>query len=309
LEKPTPSSGFLKKLLGLGQPELYPPEPESCKVLMMPTCIAACEGEIPVKQYSVAELRSRGKFEKAQGRILVTNKRVLFRAFGGSAIGSAILQQEYPIEEIAGIEARLNRRLSMARFMSGVLLLFASFSAACPINLFLYRSSPLFSAIFSLLSGCLGIAPFFLWKSRFRRKLAAAGLSFGFLASIAFFAASPVFAVFAATSAAIALCCLYLHSLAPDLAIGVMMKGDSRKAGIRRRKQSGLLSFLFGSCAFGEHSGFSEVAPSAGALNSIHELGAVIRDIQEMGEAGVLKWKRVEDGLVRGCYACEEGTS
>ena len=45
-----------------------------------PDCVALDDGEISVKQYNLALLRSRSKFTEAEGRLQITNKRVLFRA-------------------------------------------------------------------------------------------------------------------------------------------------------------------------------------------------------------------------------------
>ena len=52
-----------------------------------PDCIALEDGEIPVKQYNIGILRSRMRFQRSEGRLQITNKRVLFRATGYSPAG------------------------------------------------------------------------------------------------------------------------------------------------------------------------------------------------------------------------------
>lgn len=54
---------------------------------IVPDCISANDGEIPIKQYDFAKLRTRFMLEKSYGRLQITNKRVIFRAAGRSPLG------------------------------------------------------------------------------------------------------------------------------------------------------------------------------------------------------------------------------
>ena len=70
----------------------------------MPDLIAPCEQEIPIKQYQLCNARSRLRGLWQEGRIQVTNKRILFRLSGRSWIGRAMSHTEFTIDEVAGVE-------------------------------------------------------------------------------------------------------------------------------------------------------------------------------------------------------------
>ena len=99
--------GFWKRYkvrLGLEEPE----EAENVYergMKIVPDCISADEGEIPIRQYVVAKLRTLHKLNWAEGRLQITNKRVIFRAPGHALMGRTVLQHEFAIDEIAGVEA------------------------------------------------------------------------------------------------------------------------------------------------------------------------------------------------------------
>lgn len=57
-------------------------DPYEYNIPIVPECVQPIENEVVVKQYNIAKLRSRLKFMKADGRLMVTNRRVLFRAAG-----------------------------------------------------------------------------------------------------------------------------------------------------------------------------------------------------------------------------------
>ena len=72
---------------------------------IVPDNLTLNEGrEVPIRQYDVAELRSRLKLERAEGRLQVTNKRLLFRATGRSVRGKTTLQHEFALDDMKGFE-------------------------------------------------------------------------------------------------------------------------------------------------------------------------------------------------------------
>jgi len=74
---------------------------------IMPECVVpANKIEAPVRQYDLAILRTRLKFMRAEGRLQVTNQRVLFRATGRALTGRTTLQHSFSLSDIAGVEAR-----------------------------------------------------------------------------------------------------------------------------------------------------------------------------------------------------------
>ena len=111
----------LKNRMGIGDPENDGSGIYERGMLITPDSISSNEGEIPVKQYDVAVLRTRLKFMRAEGRMQVTNKRLLFRATGRSVRGRTTLQHEFAIDDIAGIEARRYFRFSFFDFFCGLI--------------------------------------------------------------------------------------------------------------------------------------------------------------------------------------------
>jgi len=113
----------MKNRMGIGSPERNATDTYERGMQIVPACISANENEIPVKQYNIAVLRNLLKFERAEGRMQVTNKRVVFRAAGRSVGGRTTLQHEFAIDEIAGIEARNNFKFSFMYLVFAVLIL------------------------------------------------------------------------------------------------------------------------------------------------------------------------------------------
>lgn len=89
---------------------------------IVPDLVAPCENEIPIRQYHVVDIRSRLQGLWAEGRIMVTNKRLLFRASGRSFIGRTRVEQEYELDEISGINISHGVRFSLFDFFNSFLL-------------------------------------------------------------------------------------------------------------------------------------------------------------------------------------------
>ena len=79
------------KLLGFGESEKN--DVTGCferGKKIVPELVAPCEQEIPVKQYDICNARSKIRGVWQEGRLQVTNKRILFRMSGRSWIGRAM---------------------------------------------------------------------------------------------------------------------------------------------------------------------------------------------------------------------------
>ena len=125
--------------MGIGEPERNATDCYERNLQIVPDCISPNENEIPVKQYNIAILRNLLRFERAEGRVQVTNKRVVFRAAGRSIGGRTTLQQEFAIDELAGIEAQRNFRFGFIYLLFGLIVVGIIMS--------------LFSGIFSSING------------------------------------------------------------------------------------------------------------------------------------------------------------
>ena len=116
-------SSSMKNRMGIGSPEQNATDTYERGRKIVPACIRPVKNEITIKQYNIAVLRNLLKFERAEGRMQVTNKRVIFRAAGRSVGGRTILQHEFAIGEIAGIEAKKNYKFSFLYLIFAVLII------------------------------------------------------------------------------------------------------------------------------------------------------------------------------------------
>jgi VIT1/CCC1 family predicted Fe2+/Mn2+ transporter len=128
----------MKNRMGIGDPARNATDIYERGKKIVPDSIKPDEGEIPVKQYNIAILRNLFKFERSEGRMQITNKRMIFRAAGRSVGGRTTLQHEFAINEIAGIEAIRNYKFSLQYLIGAILII-------CLSVFFITRCSSIFS--------------------------------------------------------------------------------------------------------------------------------------------------------------------
>jgi hypothetical protein len=261
-------SRFLEKRIKAGWLQ---PSFESGKAFIMPACVEASEGETPVKQYFAASIRAAGRFEKTKAQMLVTNKRLIFRSYGRSALGCAIAQKEFDIIEIKGVESRLGRRFSAASLAFCLILALGSGVLAFFLVRFLVAGSLLLAGVSSGVASLAFILAAVLSKSRLGLKAALAGAAFGMQGAMLTATGNNIFFATLAIAAFFAAAFAILGSFAPELRISVLTG-------------SGKELVLIG-------ADFGRVSPGGDVLSLIHEIGAIVRDIQEMGDAGADKWR------------------
>lgn len=281
---------------------------------IVPDCIAANDGEVPIKQYDFAKLRSRLTFEKAQGRIQVTNKRVIFRAAGRSLFGKSVYHQEFSIDEIAGIEARCKPEFNILSLIIGLIItgIFGGGLGYALTGWWYARtiyeggiSPTAFSVIYAFvaLAGCV-LLEVLSSTGKLENKLyglrqillsiAAGSLlaeaTMGKVQSMFSGSSGGGFATFCFAIMGIAvLINLFLYSITKNL-VTVFKTGAAAAIEIRREPMMGLLSFIF--TAHDEaNSGYQEILPWTDTDLAIRELGTMIDDIKTMGDAAIEKWK------------------
>ena len=294
----------MKNRMGIGEPEKNMTDCYERGLHIVPQNIRANEGEIPVKQYDVAILRTRRKFERAEGRLQVTNKRVLFRAAGRSVMGRTTLQHEFAIQEIAGFEIRKNYRFSLFDLLLGWILASICALLTMLFTVWVLNKVLALGVIVGLLFGILGQMPFFTVRKMFFGKMLACGISVinlyvvmmltreaarikdsGFLGFLGI-----VLLIIGGLAAIVFLIATLLFCFKPNLAFDIKTKSGTPPIPIRS-KSKGIIGF-FSSSAGGEFTGFSEVLPWVDAESAIREVGAMITDIQTLGNFGVEKWMR-----------------
>jgi hypothetical protein len=305
--------------MGIGEPATNARDPFERGMLIVPDSIAPNEGEIPVKQYNIATLHDF--LGNAEGRLQVTNKRVIFRANGRSLLGRTTVHNEFAIDEIAGIEVKRDFSFRSVRLLTGLIMfiIFASLGSMLVastveegrftpefsiIGIFLIRdewqlerewvaqqenAAGIIGAggvILGLLFGIGGNAPFFLLSKKFGLKLVL--LSFGWGSFFALYAAtgSGFILLFTLLAAATTIFGLILRCIIPRLVISIKNKGAAATVDIRSSGSMGAAMMAVGL----SDSGFAQVLPTAETEGAVRELGAIINDIQKLGDHGVKKW-------------------
>lgn len=240
--------------------------------LIVPDCVAADENETPIKQYDIARLQSVFKGAFAEGRLQVTNKRVLFRANGISISGPTTMQSEFSIEEIGGIEIRKEPRFNLVTTLGLCLIFYVIYSIIHPIATELYDNKALGSVLTVILAVAAGAVFYFLRGKRLPRYAALCVLVAAMPIGRYFRTNTIQDLMILVTGIIFAISFLY-NAFARNLVVRVMTKGASSAAEIRRK--DGFFSFQHN-----EYTGFSQVIPGPDVDLAIQELGSIIRAIQ-----------------------------
>ena len=275
-----------KYRLGIGIPENEEILSYERGQKIVPENIEQNEGETPVRQYDIALLRTPWKRMSAEGRIQVTNKRMIFRATGRSNMGRTTLHHEFNLAEIAGVEVRRDWRFALLDFLFMAAICFFAFSILSITGL-IYRESKIAGTISAFVFGFAGLLPFFLMKKRLFVKAVTCGASAGAFYGYGVTVAIPYIGFLMIIPLVLCIIVLITLSFKPNLVIMIKTKGAAGAIEICRNKGS-----LFGkSSTKDEYTGYSDVMPWKDTDIAIKELGAIINDIQTMGDLGIEKWR------------------
>ena len=274
-----------KDNMGIGDPEANRGRcyEDDCRIV--PDNLRPNDGEIPIRQYKFAVLRTRLMFMKAKGRLQITNKRLIFRAPGRSLAGRTLYQNEVDVMQIHGLLLQRGYRFSWWNLIvHGVLFTGAGVLLG---GLFMVSKATMILGI--MLMSLLGLGSFFALQKAFWLKwilnIAAALLYAGGAA----FGAYGFMLFMAALHAILALISMALHCCQKDMKFLVDTASGTPSIIIDRERAGG----LFGK--FGHHdqqgTGYREVQPDVDTERAVRELNAIISDLQTMGDLAVDKWK------------------
>ena len=284
--------------------------------------ITPAEGEVSVRTYYCTYYLSRLLGLEAWGYLGVTNKRVIFQALGTSNAGSSVIQSELPIADVSGISSYKGTffsfgHMAAAFFTSNViawmlLFILGPLGAAIGFAISLASKGGVGSGLgLSTIGWILGIGAFLLSLSIARhsiwRSILAATASVGFVIagsggllgmagalSRSFFGqnntsyasgglASLAF-MFAFVAALYTIFCIVWYSRRPTFSLAISSKGGSdTPISISGASGLGLFSVSAGKALTAE--------PAADVELMLQELGAVILDVQMLGDMGITKWK------------------
>lgn len=265
---------------------------------IVPDCIIPDDGEVPIRQYHITTLRSLLKGMYAEGRLQITNKRVLFRAAGISFLGTTELQHEFAIEEIAGIEIRRDHRIGVLNFILAIAMTGLLFNASSSMMEGLNNVSNILANILAILLAVGAVSGFFATKGKFFLKLLGLSIAAGAVSEVGFYTKyfilpvsdSLFFTVLDAAIAVLLLLCMVLTAFVPNLVIVIKTKGAGTPIEIRRKESNGILAFMF-NMPKKDYTGFADVMPAKDTEKAIKELGALINDIHLMGDGAIEKWR------------------
>jgi len=281
--------------------------------------ITPAEGEISVRTYYCTYYLSRLLGLEAWGYLGITNKRVIFQALGTSNAGSSVIQSELPIADVSGISSYKGTFFSFGH-------LAAAFAAAWMASSIVFVLTTVFgSVIIALIAGLtrdlessansLAVLPVIGWilgiggvlfsstlarHSIWRSVLAAiasvgfvvagggsllSGIATSFLSQTGASNATAAFAFFLAFITFIyMLFCIFWYARRPTFSLAISSKGGSdTPISISGASGLGLFNVSAGKALSAE--------PAADAELMLQELGAVILDVQMLGDMGINKWK------------------
>ena len=113
--------------------------------------VALADGEVPIREYAVTRIKSL--FSKMSGRLLVTNKRLIF--YAGSISDRIVLST--PVDTVGSINFISGRSVRLLRALIGLIIAFAGMGAMSS------REMKFFGIIFGLILLAIGLLV--LWSS------------------------------------------------------------------------------------------------------------------------------------------------
>ncbi len=248
---------------------------------IVPELVSPCENEIPIKQYHLVNIRSRLQGLWAEGRLMVTNKRILFRASGRSFIGRTMLEDEYALDEISGLEISRGVRFSIFDFFMSMLLL-----ALC---LFLMSkvAADFTGWVIPLLLTAAGAAGlYFLGRRQYRWKLVVCCIPTVCSLWLMIWARvsghgfwGGFFTLVLVIFSVLLLFFLILSGMKSVVSLSIQCKAGTAEAIRMHSPQHFMLQNA------------SELLPTEETDLAIREVGAMINDIQHFGDLGIEKWK------------------
>ncbi len=244
-------------------------------------CVAAGQDEKPIRQYELATLRNRVMgftSATAQGRLLITTQRVIFRAPGRTTAERTSLQHEAAIDAVGALEASSDRAFLRPAFLQGLLCMLL---AACALWMLFSIGTPLVQVIARVLLCLVALGMFLgLHKSWLIKTILCGGAGLGtVLASLSMQGADVWCAVLGALCLVLGVAALWLHSLRPSFSLALRTYGGELVLDIRP------------DTLFHRHCGFAEIEPAQDADRCIREAAAIIRDVQAMGASAAEKWR------------------
>ena len=262
--------------------------------------ITPAEDEQSVRTYCCTYYKSRLLGIETNGFLGVTNKRVIFQATGASASGRSVIQSEVPIADISGITSFKGPFFSIPAMLGAIILSFllGSITMALLTAIAAWSDS---KSVFDILGWVTVAGAFFgsfyvpvksIWRPVLVGIAAVVLAGLGgssLLDSLSFFGMSQNGAegwqfLLSAFMTIFGLLCAFWYARRPTFALQIGSKGGaSTPISISSATGMGLLNISAAKSLNAE--------PAKDAESMLKELGALILDIQMLGDHGIEKWK------------------
>ena len=261
---------------------------------IVPNCVQPEQDEVMIRQYNIAILRTRLKFMRAEGRLEVTNKRVLFRAAGKCTKGPVLQEHEFKLDEIGGIEIHSDYKFSLMNFflfiLLEVLILLPSISTTMAASAYDYyggnRGGSTAVAVLCVVLGFAAAAgSVYMKRISIISDLLAVASTFCFMTSWGK-TQNGFLQFLAVVSWIFLIVMLLINSLVPNLVLKIKTKGGSGAVVIGSQKA------IYRRKSGDDYSGFAEILPWEDTELAINELGTMIADLQQQGNYAVEKWTK-----------------
>lgn len=282
----------VKQFFGLQEASRDPKVKYERGMQIVPENITPDEGEIPIRQYDLCTMRSRIKFMHAEGRLQVTNKRIIYRAKGTSLMGPTVVQHEFAIAELQGFRISRNFRFSILDLLLIFLLSGLCGGIGWRMSFGGVFDPSVFRAIVMYILGLAALAFTFFLNKRYAAKACLAAFSYTSICMTILGAdVSRNVACILLIPALLAL----IQNVASDILFSFKPNLDFHAC----NKLGGAMHIRCERAGFGHmtpmiqsgYTGYNEVLPTEQTDQAIREIGAMVSDIQKLGDLAIEKWK------------------
>ena len=263
--------------------------------------VTACDGEVTVKTYQCSYFNSILLGFKADGFVEVTNKRLLFQAIGKGSSKKSIIHSEVPLPEVVGINIYKGQGFNIFRLLLGIIIL----------SLITFIGGIILDTLFSSMSDSPTLFQFIVWglalvmtylayqtqkpsstghteKDQSWLEILYYGLALGFLSPVLKSIGSFYQSYGSAKPAAVAALVLFIYALIK------FAKKPAFSLSIHSRSGSETIVKITGTSPMGagNKSAIKSLTAKPGPDSDLvlKELGAVVSDIQNLGDYGLAKW-------------------
>jgi hypothetical protein len=283
---------------------------------LLKNSIIPAEGEQSVRSYFCTYYRSKFIGLKSDGYLAITNKRVIFQALGSSRAGDSIVQSEVPIADVSGISSYTGASFSFGKFLGnlflslafgaiviGILAGIAALGLAHQVSSFYQNSdSSTPNFIFDIILGwiiaiCTLIAMFVVNKKKIWHPVlgGCAASAFGYLGARSLINSSIQYYTNGSSSSASWLLFIPAAVLGVYIFIRSILNGWEPTFSLAVGSKGGGSTpiSIAGASGFLNISAVKALSarPAEDADTMLKEIGAVILDVQTLGDLGIAKWK------------------